>query len=200
MKKLRPNAILFDMDGVLVDSLDAWWKALNRALKEYDYKEITREEFIKKYWGHDLFDNLKTMDAPLELGLFCNSIYEEYVEDVKIYPETKNVLQKLSMYKKCVITNTPRDSALRILDRFDIRRFFGFVLTSDDVSRSKPDPELVLKSCELLKVHPRNALLVGDTASDVKAGWKAGCKVVGICVDADIRVEKLPDVLEVVEL
>ena len=200
MKKFRPSAILFDMDGVLVDSLDAWWKALNQALKKYGYDEVTRDEFIKKYWGHDLFDNLKTMNAPLELGLFCNKVYVRYVEDVEIYPETKNVLQRLSMYRKSVITNTPRDSAFRILDKFDIRRFFEYVLTSDDVSRSKPDPEIVLKSCELLKVDPESVVLVGDTPSDVIAGRKAGCKVVGINVDADIRVERLSDVVDVLEL
>ncbi|RLF95243.1 phosphoglycolate phosphatase, partial [Thermococci archaeon] len=63
-----------------------------------------------------------------------------------------------------------------------------------------PDPEIVLKSCELLKVDPKTVVLVGDTESDVKAGYEAGCKVVGINVDADIRVEKLSDVLDVLEL
>ena len=46
---LKPEAILFDMDGVLVDSLDSWWHALNESFKRYNQKEITRDEFIKKY-------------------------------------------------------------------------------------------------------------------------------------------------------
>ena len=189
MKKLSPSAILFDMDGVLVDSLDAWWKALNQALKKFGYNEISRSEFIKRYWGHDLFDNLKAMSLPLEVGLFCNKVYSSYIDDVKIYPEAKGVLKRLSSYKKSVITNTPRDSAIRILDKFDIRQFFEFVLTSDDVNRSKPDPEIVLKSCELLNVNPEDVVLVGDTKSDVAAGRSAGCKVVGIKVEADVTIE-----------
>ena len=55
--KLVPNAILFDMDGVLVDSLDSWWKALNSSLKRFKYQEITRDEFIKIY-KHRLYQNL----------------------------------------------------------------------------------------------------------------------------------------------
>lgn len=198
MDKLRPSAILFDMDGVLVDSLDAWWKALNQALEKFGYNGVSREEFIKKYWGHDLFDNLKTMSIPLEVGVLCNRMYGEHVDDVKVYPNVKDVLQKLDGYKKSVITNTPRDSAVRILEKFDIKRFFMFVLTSNDVVRSKPDPEIVLKSCELLGVDPGDVVLVGDTRSDVVAGRRAGCKVVGVNVDADITIENLAQLLDFV--
>ncbi|MCK5636548.1 MAG: HAD family hydrolase, partial [Thermoplasmatales archaeon] len=51
---IKPEAILFDMDGVLVDSLDSWWASLNESLTKYGQAEITRDEFINKYWGHDL--------------------------------------------------------------------------------------------------------------------------------------------------
>lgn len=198
MDKLRPSAILFDMDGVLVDSLNAWWKSLNQAFENFGYKRISREEFVKKYWGHDLFDNLRTMSLPREIGVFCNRMYGKYVDDVKVYPNAKDVLRKLDSYKKSIITNTPRDSAVKILERFDIRRFFKFVLTSDDVSRSKPDPEIVLKSCELLEVNPENTILVGDTKSDVIAGRAAGCRVIGVNVDADITIENIVRLLDFV--
>lgn len=196
MERIKPEAILFDLDGVLVDSLDAWFRALNRALRRFGYKEISKEEFISKYWGHDLFDNLRTMNIPIEVGAFCNKMYSEHIENVKLCQDVTDVLKKLDGYKKGVITNTPRDSTTKILKRFDLTKFFNIVLTSDDVRKSKPDPEIIVKSCRLLNVNPRNVVLIGDTESDVIAGRGAGCKIIGINVDADIKVRKLSDIID----
>ena len=119
--KLKPSAILFDMDGVLVDSLDAWWSSLNSSLKAFNYEPISREKFIERYWGHDLYDNLKTMNIPLEVGNFCNNVYRDSIDFVKLYPETKETLQKLDKYRKTIITNTPKDCAVRILKKFGLK-------------------------------------------------------------------------------
>lgn len=191
--KLKPKAILFDMDGVLVDSLDSWWLSLNSALEVYNQKKISRDEFIKKYWGHDLYDNIKKMKLPLEIARFCNNLYGNNIGRIKIYKETKPTLEKLKKYKKAIITNTPKDCAIQILKKFDIEKFFEFVMTSDDVTMAKPNPEIVLKSCKRLKVDPKDIVLVGDTDSDVKAGRKAGCKVVGVNVEADYTIKNISE-------
>lgn len=191
--KLKPRAILFDMDGVLVDSLDSWLSALNSALKVYNYKQISKDEFLKKYWGHDLYDNIERMNLPVKVGRFCNNVYGEHIDRIKIYTETKDTLQKLRDYKKAIITNTPKDCAVQILKRFDIEKYFEFVVTSDDVSMAKPSPEIVLKACERLNVDPEDVVLIGDTDSDVKAGRAAGCKVVGINVEADYTIIDLSE-------
>jgi HAD superfamily hydrolase (TIGR01509 family) len=191
--KLKPSGILFDLDGVLVDSFDAWLAALNDALKNFNYKEITKDEFIERYWGHDLFDNLDKMNLTYEVGIACNNFYKRHIDKIKIYPDTKNILTQLKMYRKGVITNTPKDSAIRVLKQFDIHRYFEFVLTSDDVEMSKPSPEIVLKSCELLNSTPKKIILIGDTKSDVKAGKAAGCKVIGVNVDADFTIKNISE-------
>ena len=198
--KLKPSAILFDMDGVLVDTLNAWWLSLNISLKAFNYKIIIREEFIEKYWGHDLYDNLKTMNIPLKVGTYCNNVYGEHIDMIKIYPETKDTLQKLNKYKKSIITNTPKDSAVQILKRFDIEKYFEFILTSDDVTMAKPNPEIVLKSCKMLNANPTEVVLVGDTESDVKAGKAAGCNVIGINVDADYTISNLSELITILNL
>jgi HAD superfamily hydrolase (TIGR01509 family) len=191
--KLKPKAILFDMDGVLVDSLDSWWMSLNSALEAFNHEKISRDEFIRKYWGHDLHENLKLMDLPLEIARFCNNIYGENTDKIKIYKETKPILEKLGKYKKAIITNTPKDCTIQILKKYDIDKFFDFVMTSDDVTIAKPNPEIVLKACKHLKVEPKDVILVGDTDSDVKAGRAAGCKVVGINVDADFTIKNISE-------
>ena len=191
--KLAPSAILFDMDGVLVDSLDAWWKALNNALQRFKHEEITRDEFIQTYWGHDLKANLKRLHLNPEVAQFCNITYGNHLDYITIYPDTKNTLKSLGTYKKAIITNTPSDCTRQILKKFDIEQYFEAIITSDDVVKSKPDPEIVFKACERLGVDVTTVLLIGDTESDVKAGKAAGCTVVGLNIAADITIQRLSD-------
>ena len=190
---LKPDAILFDMDGVLVDSLDSWWLALNEALKAYDYDEITRDEFIKKYWGHDLQYNLEKMGLEYEVLMFCNKAYINHVDGVKIYPDTIPTLEKLDHYRKGIITNTPEDCTEHIVKNLQIGKYFDVITTVDDVSRGKPSPEIVIKACDLLKVNPKNVVLIGDTDSDIKAGRAVGCTVIGVKIDADYRINSLSE-------
>jgi HAD superfamily hydrolase (TIGR01549 family) len=97
------------------------------------------------------------------------------------------------MYKKGIITNTPKDSAIKILEKLEIEYYFDSILTSDDVSISKPDPEIVLKSCKLLDVEQKDVVLVGDTESDVRAGRAAGCIVIGLNVNADYIIRDISE-------
>jgi HAD superfamily hydrolase (TIGR01509 family) len=191
--RLHPDAILFDMDGVLIDSLDSWWHALNDALKRFKHTEITRDEFISTYWGHDLRANLKRLKLNPEVADFCNILYGGHIHDIILYPDTKSTLQQLMTYKKAIITNTPTDCAEAILKKFDIGEYFETIVTSDDVQNAKPDPEIVFKACERLGVKPNNVLLVGDTDSDVKAGKAAGCTVVGLRIAGDITIQNLSE-------
>jgi HAD superfamily hydrolase (TIGR01509 family) len=198
--KLKPDAILFDMDGVLVDSLDSWWFSLNAALEAFNHKQITRGEFIEKYWGHDLYDNLDRMGLHHEVGTFCNNVYGEHLGAIKLYNDTKNVLQKLNYYKKGVITNTPKDCAYQILKKFDIDKFFNIVITSDEVPKAKPYPDIVLKACNVLGVKPEKVVLVGDTDSDIKAGNASGCTVIGINIEADYTINRLAEITDIITI
>ena len=191
--KLTPEAILFDMDGVLIDSLDSWWHALNSALRKFKHHTITRDEFIQTYWGHDLKANLIRLHLNPEVAQFCNITYGDNLTYIKIYPDTKPTLHALSAYKKAIITNTPTDCAQHILNKFSITSYFDAIITSDDVTKAKPDPEIVYKACDHLRVKPKNVILVGDTDSDVKAGKTAGCTVIGLNIDADIRISRLSE-------
>jgi len=131
--------------------------------------------------------------------MFCNVTYSGHIEYIKIYPDTKSTLQKLSHYTKAIITNTPTECARQILNKFDIDNYFQTIITSDDVVKAKPDPEIVYTDCERLHVDPKTVVLVGDTDSDVKAGRAAGCTVVGVKIPADVtihRLSELPDLLQ----
>lgn len=191
--KFHPKALLFDMDGVLVNSLDSWWKALNVALKAYNHPALTRNDFITRFWGHDLYDNLRMLGLPKEIGLFCNRIYGNYLTDTTLYPETRPTLQYLHAYPKAVITNSPRSCVEQILHNFKLTPFFQTVVTSDDVTNGKPDPELVYSACSRLHVSTPDVILIGDTINDVLAGHAAGCPVIGLHIKADATIHSLTE-------
>jgi len=191
--KPTPSALLFDMDGVLIDSLDSWWQALNDALRKFNHKEITREEFIATYWGHDLKANLKRLGLNPEVAPFCNLTYGNHIDAIRIYPDTQQTLQHLTTYRKAIITNTPTDCTRQILRRFHIAHYFEEIVTSDDVKKAKPDPEIIFMACTHLGVDPQTVFLIGDTDSDVKAGRAAGCTVVGLRIPADITIQRLAE-------
>ena len=196
---MKPDAILFDMDGVLVESLDLWWTSLNTALKAHGRQEITREEFLEKYWGYDLNDTMDKMGLDHEIVATCNESYKEYLDKVEMYPDVKDTLQKLERYRKGIITNTPRDRAIQVIRNLKLGRYFDTVVTSDDVDRGKPSPGIVLKACKNLDVEPGDAITVGDTGSDVEAGKAAGCTVVGMNINADYTIKKISELTEIFE-
>lgn len=198
MDKIKPEALLFDMDGVIVNSYDSWWNALNYSLKHFKEKEISKKEFLNRYWGHDLYDNLEKMNLSIEVGRFCNKIYYKFTDEVKLYPNVKKTLEKLSNYKKSIITNTPNDCTNKILKNNDIDKYFNHVITSSEVSKAKPDPEIVYKACTKMNVKPEDAVLIGDTDSDIKAGKKAGCTIIGIRIDGDYKIDKISDITDII--
>jgi pyrophosphatase PpaX len=197
--KQKPSAILFDMDGVLIESLDSWWLSLNDAFKAYNHKEISRDEFIEKYWGHDLSYNLEKMGIDYKILKFCNTAYSNHTDSVKIFPDTKSTLENLTKYKKGIITNTPKDCAKQVLGKHNLEKYFDVIVTVDEVSRGKPSPELVYKACEYLNVEPKETVLVGDTDNDIIAGKAAGCIVVGINIEGDYTIKKLSDLTKLIE-
>jgi phosphoglycolate phosphatase-like HAD superfamily hydrolase len=163
------------------------------------HQKITRDEFIQIYWGHDLRWNLKRLHLSPKVASFCNIAYGDHLDDVRIYSDTKRTLEQLTSYKKAIITNTPTDCTQQILKKFDISDYFLAIVTSDDVTKAKPDPEIVFKACEQLKVEPTTVVLIGDTESDVKAGRAAGCTVIGIRIEADITIQNVSELLNVLE-
>lgn len=177
---LSPQALLFDMDGVLVDSLDSWWKSLNDALRKFKHKTISKDQFIEEYWGFSLQENLEKLEIEMKNQEFCNYFYKKYVDNVKLFSDTKYILRKLESFPKAIITNTPAKCTKQILEKFDIKHYFDVVITSDQIKEGKPNPEMVFKACEKLGVDVKQVVLIGDTKNDVKAGRAAGCITIGI--------------------
>ena len=197
-KMREVKAVLFDLDGVLVDSFESWRSAFNAMLRKYRRKELSVEEFREKCWGLELHENLKKFGLDASAGEFCLKEQLKHIEDVKLFPNVREVLRSLREcgFKLGLVTNTPRENTLKILAHFKLH--FDVVVTRDDVRAGKPNAEMVLSACKKLSLRPENAILVGDTESDFLAGKNAGCLTVAFNANGgDLKIERLEDLLRI---
>jgi len=194
------KAILFDLDGVLVESVDVWLWAFNETLREFGLSPLSKEEFLKKYWGNSTVDNFGRMGLGWDAVLRCWSKYLSKLHEIKLFPAAREVLESVKKrYKIALVTNTPREGVDMLLTKLGIVELFDLILTGDDVEKGKPSPDIVLLACKRLGITPAEALLVGDTKADVEAGRRAGCRVVGIGVDADFVIKDISELEPLLE-
>ncbi|MGB2728373.1 MAG: HAD family hydrolase [Halobacteriota archaeon] len=205
MKEQNIEAVLFDLDGVLINSFESWYQAFNAMLKSYKKEEMSREEFNAKCWGPDLKHNLNALNLDEEAGKYCVNEQLNLIELIELFPGAKEVLSRIRedyKLKVGLVTNTPRKNVHRILEHFNLFNLFDVIVTGDDVKKGKPDAEMVIEACEKLNVKPENVILVGDTESDFMAGKSAGCAVIGVGAKSacDERIENLYEVFFILNI
>jgi len=191
------KAILFDKDGVLIDSIDTCFSAFNETLRYHGENVLAKEDYIKEYWGKKAEVNLAKIfkDVPEDER---NRIVKHYMErrmelnfHTRLYPNVIPVLEALSgRYILGIITNTLKDMAIKLLNHFSISRYFDVVVSGDE-GRPKPAPDLILKACKFISVQPEATYFVGDTLADVQAGKAAGSKT--IILSTSIQREELEE-------
>jgi len=193
----RPAAILFDMDGVLANTFTSWLGSFVDLFSDRYGRRLDQQEFRHRFWGRDLRDIFAELGLDLSVPEFCSRYYGKHTDKVEIFTDTRPALAALASYPKAVITNTPAACARLILQDLDIKRYFETIITGDDVAQGKPDPAIVLKGCELLGCDPAWAVVVGDHQVDMTAGRRAGCRVIGVGIEGDIRVDRLAELLTI---
>jgi phosphoglycolate phosphatase len=200
------EAILFDLDGVIINSFESWYQAFNAMLRQFGKVEMSREEFKRRCWGPDLGHNLTALDLDDKAAAYCLHQQMGFIPRINLFPGVKEVLngaKEKYKYKVGLVTNTPKENTYRILEHFSILMYFDTVVTGDDVKKGKPDPEIVITACERLNVNPKNTILVGDTKSDYLAGKSAGCTVIimgiGWGVNGDARIESFHDFFTILD-
>ena len=193
MNRSRLHAVLFDMDGTLVDTLPDIAAAINEALTEMRLQPLSAErigEFIGKgprSLAQRVLDQEPSLDAAGRIALVDTLIagYVKHYEPrigtaASAYPGVRDALVSLREQglKLAVVTNAMQHLAERVLARFDLLDQFALVLGGDRVARGKPDAGPLLEACRVLGVSPAAALMVGDSENDVIAARAAGCPVV----------------------
>ncbi len=195
VRKREVEAILFDLDGVLVDSLDAWFYVFNDTLKSFRLRTLSKEEFAK-YFGAPIESDMKRYfigKTIKEVITQHNKNFKRRKNLVKLFPDSTKTLQNLKnkKIKLGLLSNSTKFIVTTILNHFKIKKYFKVIITLEDVKRRKPAPDMILKACRMLKVTPKNTILVGDTKNDMIAGRRAKCVTVGYKINGDNRIDKL---------
>lgn len=187
------RAVLFDLDGVLVDSYEVWFQAMNAVARELACPPISPEAFADS-WGQGVEQDVERFfpDCTIaELERRYERAYPEHLEHLRVDPDAAGLLAALRErgLGTALITNTPAGLARTILERAGL--CLDAVVGGTDVPRGKPAPDMVLRACALLDVAPDAAVVVGDTAYDRDAAAAAGVDFIGVRCDGAQRVEAL---------
>lgn len=176
-----PEAILFDFDGVIIDSLPVMQMAFRAALKQtYPGHEWNPDELFSRYRQH-LGKSFKVIVS--ELGL-SEALYQPFrthsrylAPYVDLYPQILAVLRYCRQQGLPLGLATGKDSERteELLQQCAIREFFSEVICSDQVTQPKPAPEMAQLFCQRQKLEPQQVLMVGDAEADIACGRDAGC-------------------------
>lgn len=197
------KAVLFDLDGTLVDSFNAWFYVYNDTLKQFGFPTIAKEIF-RKHFGSPIEKDVKEDFPCCTINQVAEAYNKNFQRRINLVEMSKNVmltLKKLNKnsYKIGLITGSTKTITNKLIKKFDLGKYFDVVLTMNDVKHRKPAPDVVLKACKILKCKPESALVVGDTKNDMLAGKSAGCITIGYKINGDYTVKNLNEILDIVQ-
>ncbi|TAH49901.1 MAG: phosphoglycolate phosphatase [Betaproteobacteria bacterium] len=186
--RYSPRAVLFDLDGTLLDTIGDLAEAANRMLAELGRPVRTQDE-IHSFVGKGipnlvrrcLTDNARASEDEIEAAVPVFRRHYHVVNGVstRIYPgvlETIAALRARSI-KLAVVTNKAEAFTLPLLERMGIAEHFDTVVSGDTLAVKKPDPAVLHLACERLGVSAGQALMIGDSANDALAAQGAGMPV-----------------------
>ena len=184
------KAVIFDMDGVLIDAKDWHYEALNSALSLFG-SEISRYDHVVTFNGLPTKDKLEMLSAekrfPLGLHSFVNNLKQEYTMQI-VYARCKPVFYhqyalsrlKNEGYHLAVCSNSVRNSVEVMMERSGLMKYLDFVISNQDVVNAKPDPEMYATAINKLGLLPAECLIVEDNENGIKAAIASGAHVLKV--------------------
>lgn len=182
------KAILFDLDGTLIDSVTDLANSVNHTLAEIGLPGHTRDE-IKSFVGDGVQKLIRRSLGETHMEkfseaftIFMDHYGEHCIDNTLLYPGVAETLPQLSQqYQLAVLTNKSLKFSLKILQALKIGTYFKEVLGGDSLDTKKPDPAGIFLLAEKWGLDPGpEMLMVGDHATDIEVGQRAGCQTVFI--------------------
>ena len=199
--KIRTRGLLFDMDGVLISSI----ASVERSWAEWaKARNLDVTEVMKRSHGQRALEIIQSLVPPEEVTAEFKRIEDIEIADIEgleVLEGVKTILESIPQKFWTIVTSATEKLARVRLAAAGIPIPDSFI-TSDKVSKGKPDPEPYRKGAELLGLNPFDCLVVEDAAAGARAGKAAGCKVLATLFShrhdqleaADYIVQSLSDV------
>ena len=186
------KAVIFDLDGTLVDSAPDLMLATNHVLSRLERRAITMDE-VRSFVGHGAKALIArgcaaTGDAIDEktLNFYFAEFLRFYEKNIAVnsvaFPGVISLLNRCAAggIKMGVCTNKLEGLSVRLLQALDMEKYFGAIVGPDTISIAKPDPAPYLETAKRLGIESKNSLMVGDSETDILTARAAGVPVIGV--------------------
>ncbi len=212
------KAIIFDMDGVIVDSEPLNKEADKWVCEQYGIKVPASEwNNLKGKTNRDIFSYL--IDNFSEGGNFnpeelSQAKKRRYLEiaplRISLVEGSKDFIHQIRQLADKIALTTSSSKAIQEMtfNIFDLHDYFDEIVTGDEINNGKPHPESYLKTLEKLKIEPRHAVVIEDSVNGIRAAKAAGCRTIGITTSfpkdtlknagADYAVDKFEEIYRVI--
>jgi HAD superfamily hydrolase (TIGR01509 family) len=199
MPKIK--AVIFDMDGVLIDAKDWHYEALNRALNHFGFN-ISRYDHLVTFDGLPTRKKLEMLSKehglPLSLHSFLNDLKQIYTTEL-VHARCKPLFQheyalshlRAMGYKMAVASNSVRNSIVLMMNRSNLDQYLDAIVSNQDVKNGKPDPEIYLKAMDLIGVKPGECLVVEDNEHGIASARAAGAHLMVVTETTDVTLDSI---------
>ncbi|MFT4304276.1 MAG: HAD family hydrolase [Candidatus Woesearchaeota archaeon] len=184
-----PYGVIFDMDGVLVDSMSAIVKSFNKLFKPYG--DFTEKD-MKTMNGKSLQDQIPILNRKYGSNYSIEDFNEELwlyeLSEIRKNPLKENIRQLLEDLRNnripmAVGTSSQKYRAHQMLEEMKIKEYFTAIITSECVEYHKPNPEVFLKAAEGIKMPPERCVVIEDSTAGILAAKTGNFKSIGIASD-----------------
>jgi HAD superfamily hydrolase (TIGR01549 family) len=173
------KAIIFDVDGTILDTEKAILKSLQKILRHELNKEFPLEElrFALGIPGKETLKRLHISDIDRVHPSWCKAVLE-FSHEVSLFNSIEGVIKELygSEIKTGIVTSKTKQELIDEFDPFSLGSFFEHTICANDTEKHKPHPEPLLTCLERLNIPPENALYIGDSIYDMQCAQQAGVK------------------------
>jgi beta-phosphoglucomutase len=198
---MKIKAILFDMDGVLIEAKDWHYEALNKVLSLFGMP-ISRFNHLNSFDGLPTLAKLELLTLkkglPRELHNFINEMKQLYTMEIvhtKCKPrfEHEYALSNLKRmgYHIAVCSNSVRSSVEIMMEKSRLIEYLDLMISNEDVSIGKPDPEMYIKSMDYFQVKPEECLILEDNLNGIKAAKKSKGNLMIIDKVSDVNFDNI---------
>lgn len=199
MKNIK--AVIFDMDGVLIEAKDWHYHALNKALAIFGM-EISRYDHLVTYDGLPTRKKLEMIsierNLPIKLHGFINELKQQFTMEIvgssckpRFYHEYALSKLKNEGYRMAVASNAVRNSVDSMLEKASLKQYIEFSLSNQDVTNGKPDPEMYIKAINKLGLKPQECMIVEDNEKGIRAAKLSGAHVMEVDIVEDVNFENI---------